>query len=179
MGGKGGDSGGGGGGSAVYDPETDYYYVNGIALNKDGPEAGGLSGKTREQILAERAPAPAPVAAPVAAPVVVPEEVKKVDNTPTPAVQTPQKEVTVVNPGAPVEQPKAADNPLPTTGLSNTAPAGPATGAPAGGTGTGTGTTGDILGSAVIKPPTYWVGGINTYNKNKNNTSGSIKTTQT
>ena len=152
MGGKGGDSGGGGGGSAVYDPETEHYYVNGIALD----ETGSLSGKTREQILAERAPPPAPapvVATPMAAPEPEPVPIPE----PTPAPQATAPTGPPITSGGAFTQPTAAGNPAP------------------GATG---GTLGGQLGESVIRPPTYWVGGTNTYGRGPGRGQGRMTTTQ-
>jgi len=112
---------------------------------------GNITSKTKADILAERAPKPA---APV------------IEKAPEPA---------------PAPAPAAMVAPPPPL---STEPIGPpiAAGggvAPPAGSGVGTGTTGGELGGAVLKPPKYWIGGLNQYSSapKTGKGAGSLKTT--
>lgn len=78
---------------------------------------------------------------------------------------------------APAPEPAAAAAPTPATPAPTTpAPTGDPLGA-GGGIGQ-PGSTGNQLGGAILNPPKYWVGGIDSYNKSPRG-GGALRTTQT
>ena len=156
MGGKGGDGGGGGGGGrAQYDSELGMWFENGYAIEEG---TGNITGKTRADILAERAPKPEVKAAPAPEPVAAP--------APAPMAVAAPEPVQAIGPpvatGTPVPSPTVAGNPI-------------------GDVPTDTPGLGDALGEGVTTPPRYWVGGLGQNNLAQPRPTrgyGSLRTTQ-
>ena len=162
MGGKGGGGDGGGMQNMVYYNTPDGIstatadYMQQYSPNTPTMTAAELAangGKWKDPTPAAAPdPTPAPAATPDPTPAPAPTPTQT--DTPAPADPTPTPTGPAASAGGAITQPSASGNPT-----------------------TPTSTLGDTLSGSVLKPPQYWVGGVDSVNSAKKG-SGSLRTSK-